>query len=330
MVAQIDKPYLITRPTKVLSRLLSYAFFEGRPLTTRGRWINPLVFLQFSIVKRLPLFRPVEKPIFILGTGRSGTTVLGMVLSMHKDLAFLNEPKALWHAIYPNEDLIGSYSRGVARYCLRDSDATAEAITVAQKLYAFYLALVRSGRVVDKYPELVFRVPFVKALFKDAQFLFIVRNGWDTCCSIENWSSIHGERVSGEVHDWWGVNQRKWKLLVEQVVPLHDDLSENIATIAGFTRQTDMAAVEWIVAMREGFRLSQDENSNVFLVRFEDISRVPDESLSAISRMLGLDDDPVFLSYGKKILHPVDSVSPFDLHPVIQKPFAETMKMLGY
>ena len=88
MIAQINPLYIKTRPTKVLTRLISYAFFEGRPVTTKGRWINPLVF---SILKekRSPQTivntNPLKKPIFILGTGRSGTTILGIVLSMHRE-----------------------------------------------------------------------------------------------------------------------------------------------------------------------------------------------------------------------------------------------------
>ena len=34
MVAQLDSLYIKTRPTKVVSRLISYGLFEGRPLTT--------------------------------------------------------------------------------------------------------------------------------------------------------------------------------------------------------------------------------------------------------------------------------------------------------
>jgi len=100
MLAQIDKEYISMRPWKLFSRLVSYALFEGRPLTTRGRWINPLIFSLFKIEKKLPQIKKVERPIFILGTGRSGTTVLGIVFSMHNQVGFLNEPKALWHEIF--------------------------------------------------------------------------------------------------------------------------------------------------------------------------------------------------------------------------------------
>ncbi len=68
-------------------------------------------------------------------------------------------------------------------------------------------------------------MPFIKALFPDAKFIFLKRNGWDTCGSIENWSSRLGNIKAGESHDWWGVNNRKWHSLVEQLVPEHPDLA---------------------------------------------------------------------------------------------------------
>ncbi len=188
MIAQIDDRYLNTRFWNLWSRMESYVFFEGRPLTTRGRWINPLVFAQFHIWKRLPQVKKVKKPIFILGTGRSGTTVLGIVLSMHREVGFLNEPKALWHAIHPREDLIGNYTLDAACYRLGTADATDLRRKWIHRIYGVYLSATFSTRVVDKYPELIFRVPFIKALFPDAKFIFLMRNGWDTCRSIVGWS----------------------------------------------------------------------------------------------------------------------------------------------
>jgi hypothetical protein len=110
------------------------------------------------------------------------------------------------------------YARGGA-LSFRSSDTDGR--KWIQRIYGAYLAATFSGRVVDKYPEMIFRAPFVNALFPDAKFLFLMRNGFDTCHSIENWSSRLGDQVNGEVHDWWGVNRRKWKLLVAQAVPSH-------------------------------------------------------------------------------------------------------------
>lgn len=330
MVAQIDNLYIRTRPSRLWSRLLSYALFEGRPLTTRGRWINPLVFAHFSLEKRLPQLKAVKAPIFILGTGRSGTTILGIVLSMHRDVGFLNEPKALWHALRKDEDLIGSYTRAPARYRLDEDDAEQTIIAAAQRLYGAYLRSTFCKRVVDKYPELIFRVSFVKKIFPDAKFLFLVRNGWDTCHSIEGWSERLGQHSGTEVHDWWGVDRRKWLFLVEQLVPEHEDLAAYAGEMKHWTNQSDMAALEWIITMREGLRLQQEYPKDIFRVVYEELCDSPRKVMSHLCKFADLRQDEVFMRYTEETLRPVKPKKPFQLSSVIVHPFQNTMSKLGY
>jgi hypothetical protein len=330
MIAQLDPLYIRTRPNKAVSRLLTYALFEGRPLTTKGRWINPIVFSLFALEKRLPLLKRVKKPIFIVGTGRSGTTILGVVLSIHQDVGFLNEPKALWHAIYPNEDLIGSYSSDPARYRLCAEDVTDEISQSAHRLFGAYLTAVASKRVVDKYPELIFRASFVRAIFPDARFIFLVRNGWDTCQSIKGWSKRFGIQAEGEIHDWWGVNYRKWHLLVNQIVATHRDFKGITEEVRNFDYQTDMAALEWIVTMREGLRLMQEWPDSVHMLHYEELTSNPAKSLAKVLEFCELPIDKAVFDYACEILSPAPPHKNFDLHPAIRPLFEETMTALGY
>ena len=331
MIAQINSDYIKTRPMKALTRLVSYALFEGRPVTTKGRWINPLVF---SLLKMFAAnnnrYKSVEKPIFILGTGRSGTTILGIVLSMHKDIGYLNEPKALWHLIHPHEDIIGNYSRADAKYRLTAEDATYEMRQRASQMFGAYLTATRSKRLVDKYPELIFRVDFVRALFPDARFIFLVRNGWDTCHSIATWSKRLGVHVNSEKHDWWGVNDRKWGLIAEQLVKTDSVFAEIADEIKHFERHLDRAAIEWVVTMREGLRLMQAASDYIHLVRFEDLTLEPDKTLTALCNFCELPTDNTFHEYARQTLHPVPARNPFDIHPKIVPVFHEMMGKLRY
>jgi len=330
MIAQLDSTYLKLKPAKVISRLISYALFEGRPLTTKGQWINPFLFMHFALEKHLPQLRKIKQPLFIIGTGRSGTTILGILMSIHKNVGFLNEPKALWHSILPFEDVIGSYTRAQAKYRLDETDASLGVIRNAHRLFGAYLWTVRSGRLVDKYPELVFRVPFVKAIFPDAKFIFLVRNGWDTCSSIEKWSKRLGVNQTGETHDWWGVDNRKWNLMLDELVVPDPIFSGILDDVRKLSSHTDMAAVEWIVTMREGIRRKKQNPDCIHLIRYEDIIEKPRESLSTLLRFAELDDDPIFLSYAEKVLRPAPIHAPFDLNVAIRPLFDDTMKLLGY
>lgn len=332
MIAQLDPLYVKTRPSKAVSRLVSYALFEGRPLTTRGRWINPLVFALFAVETRLPPLATVEKPIFIVGTGRSGSTILGVLMSMHREVGFLNEPKALWHAVRPDGDVFGQYSRGgPARYSLGKEDATEEVRRRARRLFGAYLRATGSRRVVDKYPELIFRVPFVRGIFPDARFVFLVRDGRDTCRSIQGWSERKGVQSDGEVHDWWGAGNLKWRLMLEQLVPLEDDLAVALDEIRNFDRHVDMAAVEWVITMREGLRHARRHPRSVRTLRYESLVANPREELSGLLDFCGLPQDETFLRFAERKLVPAPAkVGSLDLHPAIRVPFDETARTLGY
>ena len=330
MVAQIDNLYIKTSFSKTLARLISYGLFEGRPLTTKGQWINPLIFKLFAIAQKLPQLKPVEKPIFVIGTGRSGTTILGVVLSMHQQVGFLNEPKAIWHTIYPYEDLIGSYSQGKAEYRLSETDVSESTIRTAKRIFGSYLKTVGASRLVDKYPELVFRVPFVRQIFPDAKFIFLVRNGWDTCQSIDNWSKRLGTNVKEDTHDWWGVNNRKWNLLVDRVVATNPDLKDNIAAIKAYSDHTNMAAVEWILTMQEGLKLAQQYPDDLYLLKYEDLASQPQTTLEKLLDFCELPGDEKMITYANQTLSSRQSYQEFSLPPEIAPLFAKTMTELGY
>jgi hypothetical protein len=251
--AQLDRTFLRTAPGRAASRLVGYSLFEGRPATTRGRRWNPIVFANLRIAasntKKL-----VDRPVFIVGMGRSGTTLLGRILAVHPSVGFLNEPKAMWHVIRADEDIIGSYAPShTGRLYLGEQDADEQVRQRAHALFAWYLRASRSQRVLDKYPELVFRHRFVRAIFDDARFLVAVRSPWATLESVVRWSDSHGTDDA----DWWGVKDQKWDILWRQGVverPGNADLLH--LSLAGERDHHARAAVEWVVTMREAISLS--------------------------------------------------------------------------
>lgn len=328
MVAQIDSAYVRMRPTRLWPRLLSYALFEGRPLTTRGQWINPLVFGLGRVFKALPELQRVEAPIFILGTGRSGTTILGIVLSMHREVGFLNEPKAIWAGLHPNEDLIGNYNRNQAKYRLFADDASPNLVRQAHRLYGAYLRISGTQRIVDKYPELIFRTEFVRAIFPDAKFLFLSRSGSETCSSIKLWSERLGEQVGSETHDWWGANDRKWQFLVEQVVPEHPDLASHAGKMASLDHE-GRAAVEWIVTMREGMRLTASDPEGALHVPYDALCADPRGWAERLESFLDLTADPVFEDYTVATLSAPDRATSVDLPNWLTPVFNATEETLA-
>lgn len=330
MIAQLDGDYIRTRPCKAISRVVTHLLLQGRPLTTSMRWMNPLLLAQYGLVKRLPMPRKVISPIFVLGTGRSGTTVLGKVLGMHRDLLFLNEPKALWHSACPVDDVMGNYQLGEACYALGVEAVDEKTARAIRRLYSYALLLTNSGRILDKYPEMIFRVPFIKAIFPDARLLFLVRNGYDALRSITTWSQKAGQETTQGVEDWWGLDRRKWDLLVRDVVVKDGALADRSDAIGRLTRHEDMAAVEWVVTMRTGLRLNEQSPGLLHFVPYETLCAEPENTLRGVCGFCGLRDDPKFLAYAARTLSPVPARPATKLDPLIADVFDDTMRRLGY
>jgi hypothetical protein len=283
--------------------------------------------------RRIASARPtnrVDRPLFILGTGRSGTTVLGKILSLHREVGWLNEPKLLWHVACPYEDLNGNYTSEPARYRLVEEDAREVTRVAIRNLYAHYLRSTRNSRVLDKYPELIFRVPFIRRIFPDARFLLLVRNGYDTCRSIARWSATHGDANQGGTVDWWGSKDRKWLYLVDQLVKNDPELGLHTAAIAEFDDQKARAAVEWDLSMREGLKLQSLYPNDIMTVRYESLTSTPTSCVQRILEFGELADDQSVLDYASSVLRPMHENSSIALPSIISQSFEKTMQRLGY
>lgn len=269
MVAQLSGDYVrIAGLSATWRRLLSYVMFEGRPATTRGQWFNPAVRLNLRLGQRVGGPR-IEQPIFVIGVGRSGTTHLGKLLSAHPEVGWLNEPKLMWNTIWPGEDVSGFYSPS-GTFDIPPSCVTPEVRRRAERIIGYYLKAVRADRLVDKYPELTYRVPFIRALFPDARVIAIVRRPEDFVNSVVQWNDRH---ALGN-QDWWGVGRRKWVNLCEQVVPRHQDLTEKLESLGRSPTIAEMAATEWIVGMRA---IAASETD--LTVRYEDLATDPEPTM---------------------------------------------------
>ncbi|MDG5750964.1 sulfotransferase [Qipengyuania sp. XHP0211] len=318
------------RPGKVFGRLVSWALIEGRPLTTGGRWINPLVFGLYRAAQANPIKEDSDRPIYIIGTGRSGTTVLGTLFAMHMDAVFLNEPKALWHYVHGEEDIIGSYSEGEARVRLGAEEASPTMARAIAKVYSWAMRVAGARRVVDKYPELVFRMPFVLGLFPKAKCVAILRDGVDTCSSVTQWSKRKGEVQGAEVHDWWGRDGRKWSMLVEQIVPAHEDLAPLKNQLLKCDDHRDRSAVEWIVSMRAAMAAGEQFPDAVQAITYEDLCNHPDQTLDRILAHTGLRDDAKFRGYARSVLSPAAPYGTLALMPELVEPFCQMLVAMGY
>ncbi len=198
-------------------------------------------------------------------------------------------------------------------------------------MFARYVASVRSRRVVDKYPELVFRIPYVRALFPDAKFLFIYRSGIDACQSIVKWSERLGFGAGENREDWWGRNDSKWRLFWDQLIESDKTYAAISALGSDAMDQSNRAALEWIVTMREGISQALVAPDSVVKIRYEDLLARPVPELTRLMSACGLEvDNDVDLTYAAESLHENAPKQLPALLPPVQQHFDETMALLGY
>ena len=330
MIAQIDKEYRRLKFFKIGRRLLSY-FLEGRPLTTRGRWFNRVLFIFYYVVVKGPaIFKKVKSPVYIVGTGRSGTTILGKILSVHKDIGFLNEPKAIWHSIYPDEDISGNFSDRDSQYRLSGIEADSNVIKKAHKLFGFYQSITFSKKIIDKYPEMIFRYDFIKKIFPDAKFIFLVRNGWDTAISIDNWSKKFGNKKNGDVLDWWGKNNRKWNLIYEQLVGMDEELNKISGKVIKNLSLREKAAIEWILTLKEGMKMIKKFPKDFTIIKYENLATDPALIIKQLMEFIDLKGDKTVIDYAEKALKPAKSKGVFKMDSEIELIFKRVLSNFNY
>lgn len=330
MIGSIDLEYMRHGPGPVLRRWGSYFLFEGRSITARGRWLNPMIFAWLKALANLPGNPGVNAPIFITGLGRSGTTILGVLLSLHRNVGHLSEPKALWQVIDPRQDINTNYSTAGARFRLSAEDVTPEIALRARRLYARYLGCAVARRVVDKYPEMIFRVGYLRAIFPDAKFIFITRGGPDAVISVAKWSERFGTKSDTHNRDWWGRNDQKWHYLREQLI-LQDPAYQSVWSVANSDLDDiNRAALEWIVTMREGLAQEQRYPHAVIRVAYETLLADPGGELVRLQQQCGLVPDPSVADYAKKRLYDNPAKGWPKLHPAVDALFRDTMIKLGY
>jgi hypothetical protein len=149
----------------------------------------------------------IKSPVFILGCGRSGTTILGNLLAQHPSVTYLHERRDLWTAAYPETDIWTEHAGARhGKLVFTESDENPKKTRALRKLFALELRRSRRPILIEKLPINNFRLPFIRRMFPDCRFIHIWRNGLEVAQSIEA-MSIQGR--------WFRPEQYRWNLLAE-------------------------------------------------------------------------------------------------------------------
>jgi len=267
---------------------------------------------------------PIRRPIFVLGCPRSGTTLLFAVLRCHPDLAGSGaEGHVLWD----------TYQHPAGHGWTSDR-STAETIRPGEAAFlnGAIARLTHGGRFLDKTPKHSLRVQYLDALFPDASFVFLRRDGRATVSSlIEGWTRGHAISYRLPVTlDLGAYRGRYWSYLLppgwRRVIR---------------TSIPEVAALQYRAANEIALDdLSRLDPARVSVVSFEDLLADPRAVVGDLLERLELRRAGSVLRFADDLdRHTASSLSPprpdkwlergAELAPVMDR-IAPTMRRLGY
>jgi hypothetical protein len=117
----------------------------------------------------------LRPPILLLGNTRSGTTIVQKVMATHPDVEGWYEPRTLWLYADP----------GRSHDEFDERDATDRVKWYIRKQFLRFQQQHGNRLVLEKTPANILKIPYVRAIFPEATYLFIVRNPFSFINSVE-------------------------------------------------------------------------------------------------------------------------------------------------
>ncbi|MDQ3646467.1 MAG: sulfotransferase [Actinomycetota bacterium] len=164
---------------------------------------------QASHVPAYLLGGELDRPIFIIGAPRSGTSLLTVIIAESSRIRrWPGEGHEIWEADHHPA------LRGWDSNVLGPADLTPESATRIRR--SFFLISGARYRLLDKAPRNVMRVDWVDAIFPTARFIFLKRDGLDNVNSLINaWRSPRYRTYRlPEPHAIPGVDPAWWKFVL--------------------------------------------------------------------------------------------------------------------
>jgi len=134
------------------------------------------------------MLNELKPPIILFGNTRSGTTIVQKVMCEHPDLVDWYEPCSLWLYADP----------GRKHDEFNENDATDKVKRYIRKRFLKYQKQNGNRIVVEKTPRNILKIPYVRAIFPEAIYLYLVREPFSFISSVElKWQSPLSKRGIG-------------------------------------------------------------------------------------------------------------------------------------
>jgi Sulfotransferase family len=234
----------------------------------------------------------LRPPIILFGNFRSGTTLLLKVISTHPDVVEWNEPIGLWLYADP----------GRSHDEFNENDATDKVKRYIRNKFLKYQQQHGNRIIIEKSPHNILRIPYVRAIFPEASFLFIVRNPLSFISSVElKWQRpmkrtrmvrrLKSTPVTQLHHYLKRFFSQQWnkRILRRKYLsiwgPRYKGIQEDLKTEDLLT----VIARQWSLSSRKAERdLALFEDGQVLRLRYEDFVEDPISDMERICAHCGL------------------------------------------
>lgn len=128
-------------------------------------------------------FVSAATPVLVGGCGRSGTTLLRLMLDSHRHICCGPESRLFLPGKVNYEWLSDQFAipLGTVKRIYKSADSRADFI---DRFFATYCQVTGKGRWAEKTPKNVTRLDFIWSAFPQARFVHLIRDGRDVVCSL--------------------------------------------------------------------------------------------------------------------------------------------------
>lgn len=258
-------------------------------------------------------------PMFLIGCGRSGTTILGELLSQHPAIVVLNEPRHIWRAVLPASDIW--YFRQQpppAKLVLSGDDIDGRGIARSRRMFYVAQRLARKRLLVEKLPANAFRLPWLRRIFPHARFLHLVRHGLEVAHSIAR-----------EGNRWYAPNgEQGWRLLREYALSQGYDS----ARWESSTDPRSRGLLEWTLSVSACRAFGRQLDPRHYReIRYEDLIENPAEVVATLEGFLGLPPSTAMRAFAQtRLTRRSEPAETLELPEFVEPRTLVLMSELGY
>jgi glycosyltransferase involved in cell wall biosynthesis len=237
---------------------------------------------------------PAIQSAYLIGCGRSGTTVCGDVLRQHPDVYYFFEPYHLWASIDPTIDVLNLYHIGSATLLLGADRCSDRSRRRFNRLLLDRAAEAGAKLMVEKTPFNACRIGYLDALSPGCKFIHLVRDGADVARSIDRLSRDRGYGIVGkrDLNRWWGRGGSKWTALATDGSGANY-FPDEIMLLQSYESK---GAYEWLVSLGEIDRWRGRLGDRLLEITYDELTSHPQTVLRQICEFLGVSANDEWLN----------------------------------